>query len=1098
MGCSPSAMRYDGTQVAVLSQFVPLAKCVTMRQIEALGDKLRATTKTAFVTLEDFTTWLDMGPHLDVYVRYLFESLKTTTTSTKVHAMELLAALAVCTTTSASVVDKIDLLCTLFTHRHAPLLKESDIAILVFATISGLKKLTVGLDETWAATGKSTREITTDLTTACCLVQTDNDTTTKPALPRYEFVAWCLGYKPVVYVLRHFIPGDILNPLSALSSTAVPFYNKAARQAQLYESLLDHMNPRENERIELLVRLTAAVKVQAAWKRHRARQLVHDKRHAMHSAINSAASRIQAYVKKKTNFLALMQRAAVERMALNGALLTFGSGIGVGTGNVAGTLARGADMVAELKLRGVRSRRAVVSSSCTFVETDQGWVMWGQCLPMYHEETHATLLLHKVPVHIDLKIPIASLACGRGHCVVLDTTANVYSWGWNDHGQTGHGARSVFTVRNGGATYKSYYDERTGQTIDYLDRPLKLPYFTGDMEQDALPIPISQVAAGDFFTLVLSTDGQVFSWGEGSDGQLGHGVECPFDVGYLDKRLDHSAFTFVMEPRAVVPLSNVRLVAACGNRAAALTTDHRVFEWGAWKRMMGEEIDPAFVPTERRGVQPLALRKLAIGAEHTVAEGASVWIRLSQKDDAAPCFVMLAEHACSIDAMTHVQAPLQVVALDFEFDDFQDDTSDLPKPSSLSSASAASDRTTQPESSSSDSVVEVQKSIDQLLDQLWVNRAQDVIPSLRRMKEHHPSLQQLQWPAAVKSGTCQYNDIVDEILIDVAHRVVLLTLAPPPGFYMELLVDNTLVVEIPLCPTSSCRRLTNRGIWCPFVDLTAADNQQGTLLVVRLGSYECVEPLGALDNRIACVRFSPTDLAVSANLLREDTIVECITASLVHLVVTYQEAGAIAVVAVFDFLDTEPFVVDIPSDQGLYIPVALVDMRHWSRLQPAHLSAANLEARLFHRTDNTPRLIRAALAHGARGVLLQQRAPPPSAVAPLFDGDVSRGDAFIYPHRFDVDAPLVAMVSYEHGQVLRHATHLDDSNHMVVTVQFHVEPTGHFYAWGCAENGRLGVGPLSHPHLSDGYDPRTDTPYRCATTPVVVPALCGRSVADVV
>ncbi|KAG9413427.1 hypothetical protein AC1031_012645 [Aphanomyces cochlioides] len=1069
-------MRYDSAQVAILPQFIPFTKCVTMNQIELLSERLRNSTKSALFTLDEFNEWLTVGSYLQVYLRYVFDSLKSTPTSSRVHVMDFLAAMVVCTSTCPSITEKIELLCTLFTHKYAPTLKESDIAIIMLSTINGLKKVTIGLEDTWNISGKTTHDIAKDLTTASCTYMIGCTPTMKSVILREDFVAWCLGYKPVLYVLRHFIPGDILNPTSVLAH--MPFYGKVSSQAKLYETLLDEINPVGNEQIESLLQTMATIKIQSMWKRHRAQQVLEAKRHTLLSRLNFAAAKIQDYVKKKRNFLTLMQRAAMERMSLNGALLTFGSGICVGTGDVTEKLPRSADMVAELKLQSVRTRRAFMSSSCTFVDTNNGWMMWGQCLPMHIGDTKSTSFLHKFPIHVDLKVDIASVACGRGHCLLLDKEGMVHSWGWHDHGQTGHSSSKVFSVRNEGASYQTYYDERTRQMIPFLDKPLKLPYFTGDVEQDAVPIPIQQIAAGEFFSVVLSTDGQVYSWGEGSDGQLGIGVDCAFDVGYVDKRLEHSAFTFTDEPKAIPMLSNVHSIAVYGNRCTALTKDHRVFEWGAWKRLLGEEVEPSFVPQEREGVKSLGFYKIAIGAEHTIAEGASVWLRLPQKETNA-CFVMLAEHACSIDAVRQLKNPVQVVALDFNFDDFQDDQADLPRPTSLSRADQ--DTRMSSISSTAESVTdsEIERSIDELLDQLWVNRAQEVIPSLEKMKCMHPSVKALQWPQAVKNGSMSYDDIIDEIMIDIAGRVTCFKLCLPEGFYFELITGDTIVFEVPVCPTSTTRRITNRGIWAPLASI----------------SSNPVDVTG-LDNRIVFTRFSPDDLIVKTTLLRVDNIVDCISASLAQKVIALQEAGAIAVVAGFDFHGTAPFVVEIPVDQGLYIPVVLLEMPHFEAAQASIVQCPDAEARLFHRTDNTPGLIRSALQHGASGVLLQQRQGQDDVSA--FDGDLSKGDPFIYPHPFDVDAPFVGMVSFSHGEIIRNATHLDLTNHMVVAAQIQVEPRGHFYAWGCAANGRLGIGAMTNTHLVDGFDARTDAPYRCAKSPVVVPALCGRDIVDFV
>ena len=85
---------------------------------------------------------------------------------------------------------------------------------------------------------------------------------------------------------------------------------------------------------------------------------------------------------------------------------------------------------------------------------------------------------------------ITRVACGRNFTVALDSEGSVYTWGSNDYGQLG-----------------------VGQTEKYRALPTKL---RGLKE-------ITEIACGDFHVLAVNKDGEVYSWGNGSDGQLGHG-----------------------------------------------------------------------------------------------------------------------------------------------------------------------------------------------------------------------------------------------------------------------------------------------------------------------------------------------------------------------------------------------------------------------------------------------------------------------------------------------------------------------------------------------------------------------------------------------
>lgn len=88
-------------------------------------------------------------------------------------------------------------------------------------------------------------------------------------------------------------------------------------------------------------------------------------------------------------------------------------------------------------------------------------------------------------------VKITQIAAGRNFVIALDEAGNVYSWGSNDYGQLG-----------------------LGQNERFKAVPEKLRLL-----QDVV-----QLSCGDFHVLALNKNGEVYSWGQGTDGQLGLGT----------------------------------------------------------------------------------------------------------------------------------------------------------------------------------------------------------------------------------------------------------------------------------------------------------------------------------------------------------------------------------------------------------------------------------------------------------------------------------------------------------------------------------------------------------------------------------------------
>ncbi|KAM9172750.1 E3 ubiquitin-protein ligase MYCBP2 isoform 15-T15 [Pangshura tecta] len=94
-------------------------------------------------------------------------------------------------------------------------------------------------------------------------------------------------------------------------------------------------------------------------------------------------------------------------------------------------------------------------------------------------------------VHFDCELRAVQISCGFHHSVVLMENGDVYTFGYGQHGQLGHG------------------------DVNCRGCPTLV---------QALPGPSTQVTAGSNHTAILLMDGQVFTFGSFSKGQLGRPI----------------------------------------------------------------------------------------------------------------------------------------------------------------------------------------------------------------------------------------------------------------------------------------------------------------------------------------------------------------------------------------------------------------------------------------------------------------------------------------------------------------------------------------------------------------------------------------------
>ncbi|XP_009870873.1 PREDICTED: X-linked retinitis pigmentosa GTPase regulator, partial [Apaloderma vittatum] len=163
--------------------------------------------------------------------------------------------------------------------------------------------------------------------------------------------------------------------------------------------------------------------------------------------------------------------------------------------------------------------------------------------------------------------------CGRNHTLVYTEKGNVYAAGGNSEGQLGLGDT----------------EERTTFHV--------ISFFTNQHK-------IKQLAAGSYTSAAVTEDGQLFVWGDNSEGQIGLAgeacvnVPCQVDIGK--------------------PVSSV----SCGYYHSALITgDGELYTFGEAENgklgLLPEQLKNNRVPQPVRGIME-KVNKVACGGEHTV------------------------------------------------------------------------------------------------------------------------------------------------------------------------------------------------------------------------------------------------------------------------------------------------------------------------------------------------------------------------------------------------------------------------------------------------------------------------------------------------
>ncbi|KAF6130390.1 HECT and RLD domain containing E3 ubiquitin protein ligase family member 6 [Phyllostomus discolor] len=173
-------------------------------------------------------------------------------------------------------------------------------------------------------------------------------------------------------------------------------------------------------------------------------------------------------------------------------------------------------------------------------------------------------------------LQVVLVSCGKEHSLAVCHKGRVFAWGAGSEGQLG-----------------------TEEFKEIIFTPKKIKTLTDKK--------IIQVSCGDYHSLALSEDGQVFSWGKNSHGQLGLGREVPSQAS----------------PQRVRSLEGIPLaqVAAGGSHSFALSLSGTSFGWGnnnaGQLALTGKAPVQRYKPYSVGALKSLGVIYISCGYEHT-------------------------------------------------------------------------------------------------------------------------------------------------------------------------------------------------------------------------------------------------------------------------------------------------------------------------------------------------------------------------------------------------------------------------------------------------------------------------------------------------
>jgi len=229
---------------------------------------------------------------------------------------------------------------------------------------------------------------------------------------------------------------------------------------------------------------------------------------------------------------------------------------------------------------------------------------------------------------------VTAIAEGSQHTVALTSDGKLFAWGngYLGNGTTNDSTTPVAVDMSGALSGKTviaiasgsshtlvltsdgkvfaWGENSSGQLGNGTTNDSTTPVAV-DMRGALSGKTVTAIAAGSYHTLVLTSDGKVFAWGYNGWGQLGDGTT------------NHRTTAVAVHMSGALLGKTVTAIAGGGDHTVALTSDGKVFAWG--ENIYGQLGDGTTnftgtpTPVAVRGLFPKRVTAIAGGRDHTVA-----------------------------------------------------------------------------------------------------------------------------------------------------------------------------------------------------------------------------------------------------------------------------------------------------------------------------------------------------------------------------------------------------------------------------------------------------------------------------------------------
>nr|CAD7446271.1 unnamed protein product [Timema bartmani] len=247
---------------------------------------------------------------------------------------------------------------------------------------------------------------------------------------------------------------------------------------------------------------------------------------------------------------------------------------------------------------------------------------------------------------------------GGKHCLALTAEGEVYSWGEGDDGKLGHGSRRHFELEVVGPVCSRYLVCGLSQDDSLIaecscERPRLVEMLKGK--------EIVDIACGGAHSAAITAKREVYTWGKGRYGRLGHGdSEDQLKPKLVGIQRHWSLNISVCCSEQVEALLGSRVMdIACGSGDAqtlCITDDDNVWSWGDgdYGKLGRGGSDGCKVPMKIESLAGLGVIKVECGSQFSVALTRSGSVYTWGKGD---------YHRLGHGTDDHVRRPRKVAAL---------------------------------------------------------------------------------------------------------------------------------------------------------------------------------------------------------------------------------------------------------------------------------------------------------------------------------------------------------------------------------------------------------------------------------------------------